>query len=528
MSPSLSHRLDAAISSLAQTYPGPGGAVAVLHEGKVITRRCWGYASLERRLPFTPASLFRICSITKQFTCAVMLDRYPDPEKLIPYIKKRLPHLGDQSPTLYQLAHNQSGLRDYWAIAMLHGAAIEGTFNNGDARRIIAGTHSLQFTPGTSYSYVNQNFRLISDAMEEESGLSFAELLQHHVFQKANMQRACLVADTRAMPDGTTGYEGNAEEGFRPAPNNIYWTGDAGIGASLDDMIAWEQFIDTTRDTPHSLYNRLTVPVTFSDGTPSSYGFGLQRTTISGHAITAHSGALRGWRSCRLHCAEKRVSVVVFLNHMSPAQLAAWDVFNAFLGNKKATPSQPKPTSSSRLLGLWFEHSTGLSARIEADGNALRLRYLIVPERLNIHDIDQAENSAVTLRYKDGKIHMHRPSENRTSILTPYPTEKTDDVSSLVGRYACHDLEHSELEITLQGGLLYGGFSGLLGEGRMERLTEIGRDLWIFPCPRALDHTAPGDWTLAFKREGGHIRHVRVGCWLARNLIYERKTSFSS
>ena len=62
---------------------------------------------------------------------------------------------------------------------------------------------------------------------------------------------------------------------------------------------------------------------------------------------------------------------------------------------------------------------------------------------------------------------------------------------------------------------LYGGFSGFLGQGRMEMLEPIGPRLWALPCPRALDHTPPGDWTLAFRRDadGGVTRGLLAGAW---------------
>jgi D-aminopeptidase len=57
----------------------------------------------------------------------------------------------------------------------------------------------------------------------------------------------------------------------------------------------------------------------------------------------------------------------------------------------------------------------------------------------------------------------------------------------------------------------------------MELLGPIGGDVWVLPCPRALDHTPPGDWTLTFRRDGsGRITGVTVGCWLARRLSYAR------
>ena len=86
--------------------------------------------------------------------------------------------------------------------------------------------------------------------MQERTGRSFAELLRTRIFERAGMESALLAADTRAMPDGTEGYEGTQAGGFRAAENRILWTGDAGLGASLDDMIAWERHIDATRDEP--------------------------------------------------------------------------------------------------------------------------------------------------------------------------------------------------------------------------------------------------------------------------------------
>jgi D-aminopeptidase len=108
-----------------------------------------------------------MCSITKQFTCAVVLESFPDPSMLDGDVRARLPLLGQSAPGALHLCHNQSGLRDYWAVAMLHGSPAEAPFGDSEAARVIGGTKTLQFTPGTRSSYVNQNFRLLSDIMQE-------------------------------------------------------------------------------------------------------------------------------------------------------------------------------------------------------------------------------------------------------------------------------------------------------------------------------------------------------------------------
>ena len=139
--------------------------------------------------------------------------------------------------------------------------------------------------------------------------------------------------------------------------NRILWTGDAGLGASMDDMIAWEQHIDATREDANALYSRLSVPVTFSDGKRATYGFGLGRSTEFGRALTSHGGGLRGWRSQRMYVPAERVSVVVMLNHLSDASAAAMDVVAAVLDETRPKPDASRPAPD--WLGAYIEPETG-------------------------------------------------------------------------------------------------------------------------------------------------------------------------
>src|SRR5258708_1739652 len=143
--------LDQALAAIPVRFPGPGGAAAVLHNGEILARHAWGWADAERRLLFTPETFFLICSITKQFTCSLLLDQFPDPSALDADLRARLPNLQQAAPTVRDCANNQSGMRDYWATAMLTGAPPERPFGADDARRIIERTRTLHFAPGTSY-----------------------------------------------------------------------------------------------------------------------------------------------------------------------------------------------------------------------------------------------------------------------------------------------------------------------------------------------------------------------------------------
>lgn len=517
--PASATALDTVLGALPQRYAGPGGAVAVLKEGQVLATRLWGWADAERRIPFTPQTISLICSISKQFTCALLLDQFPDPTVLDADLQRRLPLLQDERPGILDLAHNQSGLRDYWAVAMLYGAPVEGVFTSADAERIIARTRTLHFSPGTRYSYCNQNFRLLSDIVEARTGKAFGDLLRQRIFDPVGMPRALLNADTAWVAGGTVGYEGSVAEGFRPAVNRIQWTGDAGIGASLEDMIAWERSIDATRDDPTALYSRLAAPVTFRDGAAAAYGFGLARTTFHGHAATCHEGGLRGFRSFRVYVPDARISVITLFNHMADPRGPSVDILGALLG---ATPPAAAPdVDPAPFIGSYIEPESGLATRIDDAGQGrLRLGFGHGAETLLPVAPDEFASASVRLRRTGGVLRMERPNENLFTTLEPWAGEAAHDIE---GVYHAPELG-TDITIAAAGGALYAAFQGFLGQGAMQLLQPFGPDCWLMPCPRALDYSAPGDWTLQFTRdERGRVDGISLGCWLARRIAYHRR-----
>lgn len=510
--------LERALETLPLTNAGPGGAAAVLREGQVLARHAWGWADVDRRIPFTPATLFRICSITKQFTCGLVLDSFADPSVLDDDVRAMMPLLAGEAPRAVDLANNQSGLRDYWATAMLCGSPIEAPFGDEDARRLIGLTRSLHFAPGTRYSYCNQNFRILGDIVAGRAGRGLGELLRSRIFDRAGMPSALLAAETSALPDGTVGYEGTLEGGFRPAVNRILWTGDAGIGASLDDMIAWERFIDTTRDDAEGLYRRLSVPQLFRDGTKAKYGFGLAQDEVLGHKGTSHGGGLRGWRSFRFNLPGPRISVVVMFNHMADPRAAALDLLRTIVDSppKPARPEAP----SLPWGGVFIEPETGLVVRVDTvPEGKVRVHFTQTPETLEPAGEDEAKGGATQLARSEDGVRFTREGDNLSSVLTPAEGTPAPDVA---GTYRCAEYD-ATLTCIASGGGTYGAFAGFLGQGVMHVMAPVGRDLWRMPMPRALDHSPPGDWTIRVQRDGsGQAAGLEVGCWLARRIPFVR------
>lgn len=503
--------LDLALDGLPRRLPGPGGVAGVVHEGRVIARLAWGCEDISTARPMTAESLFPICSITKQFTCAALLEAVGDTSRLDARVADHLPNFTGTLPTVAQMAHNQSGLRDSWALTVLHGAQPEGRFEHDDAPRLFAQMRTGHFAPGTHYSYCNANFRIISDLLEDATDTPIA---QHYdrLFDRFGMETARLAADT-SLPLDTAPYEGNADTGWLRAINRIWWQGDAGLAASLDDMLAYEQAIDAMRDDPGSIYGRLSAPVTFADGAPARYGWGLAREDLAGIALTGHGGALRGWRSRRIHAAAERLSVVVMVNHDGNAHAAAQHLLRAALG--EAEPARTTPDADWH--GDWIDDDSGLLASIGADG--LRWAAGNGAEALGQVDANRLTNAGTDVTRNGDGVTLSRPGENLRATLRPVSGVATHDIA---GAYHCAETG-STMTVAQNGPAWTARFDGLLGQGPAEPMEPVGTDIWAMYSRRGMDAAPPGRWTVQVERDtDGRIAGLVVGCWLARKLAFRR------
>ena len=509
--------LTRALDLMAQRFKGPGGVAGVVREGSVVARRVWGHADTGARLAMTSGTRLPICSVSKQFTCALLLDQVADPATLDPFVADYLPAFKGALPTVRQLAANQSGLRDYWALTVLQGAFPEQEFRRSDALPLLARMKTGHFAPGTSYSYCNNNFRILGELIERAAGRDLGALLRERIFEPAGMRTAALMPDTRVNADGVVGYEGNDAVGFLPAVNGIWWAGDAGISASLDDMLAWECFIDATRDDRDGLYNRLSEPARFADGSPAAYGWGLSRATVAGRETTGHGGALRGFRAHRRHVASERLSVVVMFNHEADAHGAALGLIEAALGY-----SAPVEAGSAEgWAGLWLDEADGLVVRTRVEGAAVMLDYATTPAKLTVGADGVARGKGISLSAAGEALVMRREDENR--VVTPRPLMASDRVDpAIAGRYWSDELE-AWLEIGVGDGAAWAGFEGMLGRGPVERMYPVAEDVWIITTRRSMDASPPGDWTVLVQREGGVVTGLTLGCWLARGIVYRRE-----
>ena len=157
-------RVESVLDAFAD--PGaPGAAAAVVLDGAVVHTSSRGLADLEHGAPITPATTFHIASMSKQLTAFALatvadrglLDLDADVREHLPQV----PDLGFRI-TPRQLAHHTSGLRDQWGELVLAGWRMDDVITTADVLSLVSRMESLNFAPGTGFSYSNTGYTLMA------------------------------------------------------------------------------------------------------------------------------------------------------------------------------------------------------------------------------------------------------------------------------------------------------------------------------------------------------------------------------
>lgn len=346
------------------------------------------------------------------------------------------------------------------------------------------------------------------------------------------MRNASLCANTIGLPLPIVGYEGNPKVGYFAATNRIEWGGDAGIACSLEDMIAYEIYLDKSLKDDSSLYAQSSQDQKYRDGTIASYRYGLKKYKVAGHTAIGHGGALRGFRHLRMQLLSERLSVVVMYNYETPANTAPEFIVKKILGDAEPKPETVNFTSAWK--GHYLDEETQLHLAVEeGEEKPGTISFSYGPgtgaESARLISETEAQSDSTKMTLEGDILHVERTDEKRTlkAVRLQAVDKKDLGKTSSEGVVGVYRNEECDSVFTVSGerGALYGSFDGFLGRGPIWTMKQIGANqVWALGNPRGLDSTPPGDWTVVFKDEkDGKCSRVTVGCWLARNVEYVRQ-----
>ncbi len=314
--------IGARIDALMLAYTGavPGAAVLVVRDGKPVFRRAYGLADLEQHVAATPATNYRLASMTKQFTAAaVLLLAEAGRLSLDDPVRRWLPSLppATDSVTLRELLTHTSGLPDYEDLIP------EGTtqqVHDADVLRLLETQNRTDFAPGTRYRYSNTGYALLALVVARASGEDFASFLRERIFRPLGMRATVAYqAGVSTVEHRAFGYT-YANGAWRRTDQSVTSAvlGDGGVYSSIEDLARWDAALyDSRLLSAHSLLLAFT-PATATDDPAVRYGFGWR---ISGETVW-HSGETVGFRNVIIRYPRRHFSVVVLSNRDAPEPYA--------------------------------------------------------------------------------------------------------------------------------------------------------------------------------------------------------------
>ncbi|HSL84316.1 MAG TPA: serine hydrolase domain-containing protein, partial [Thermoanaerobaculia bacterium] len=302
----LAAELDARFS---QAYPadGPGAAVLVKHGDQVILRKGYGLADLELGVPIAPEMVFRLGSITKQFTGAAILLLVQEGKLAVDgTVAEVLPgYDGPAGPvTVHQLLTHTGGVPSYTDVPEYVAGMREDVTTEQMIDRFRE--KPLDFEPGTGWHYSNSGYFLLGRIVEEVSGLSYEEFVETRIFGKLGMERTRYGHVSEIVPGRVGGYQGAPGSYQNAAFLSMTQPYAAGsLLSTVDDLARWDEALRGDELLPAALRELLWTPANLADGRATGYGYGFVVHDYQGHRLVEHGGGINGFVTSMVRIPER-------------------------------------------------------------------------------------------------------------------------------------------------------------------------------------------------------------------------------
>ena len=300
-----------------------GVSVAVVKNGRTLLAKGYGFADLENDIPATPQTVYRIGSITKQFTAAAIM-RLMEQGKLSldDTLQKFLPSYPTQGNrvTVRHLLNHTSGIKSYtgmgpkWSRLMRIDLA-------PDSMVALFANEPFDFKPGEQWLYDNSGYFLLGMIIEKLSGKAYGQYLQDEFFTPLGLTSTVYCEQAPLIKRRAQGYALRPDGQFiNAAPMSMTHPYAAGaLCSTVTDLAAWALALSGVKVVSHASYKLMSTPGMLNDGKPLTYGFGLGTSTIRGHRQVAHNGGINGFVSELHHYPDDSVVTVVLTNTGGPA-----------------------------------------------------------------------------------------------------------------------------------------------------------------------------------------------------------------
>lgn len=326
------HRLEAVADSVAEARlhrpVSPGLSVAVAVDGDIVFSKGYGLADAEQDVPASPETVYRIGSITKQFTAAAIMRLVEAGElSLEDPITAFLPDYPVQGHevTLRHLLNHTSGIKSYTGLDESHWQREFRLDLTHDEVMELFAELPFDFEPGARYSYNNSAYYLLGVIIENVTGTSYPEYIERSLFDPLGLNHTLYCDVRRIVPDRAEGYEYDGGELVNAAYLSMDIPGAAGaLCSTVGDLVDWTRMLHDGDVVSPGSFEAMTAPTVLTTGDTTGYGFGLALGELEGHRWIAHGGGINGFASYLAYYPVEALTIAVLTNSGSgqPAQYA--------------------------------------------------------------------------------------------------------------------------------------------------------------------------------------------------------------
>lgn len=317
--------LDTYLENLIRNKQSPSLSVLVIKEGKTVYKKSFGYANVQTKEKATPASNYRLASLTKMHTamCAIILHEKGllDYEAKVSSILPDFPLYGKDITVRHLLTHT-SGLKDYYGdpVDLLNRSFDKDhQLQDADVYEIVKRLDGTYFIPGSTYRYSDTGYTVLGQIIEKVSHQSLASFMKENIFEPAHMTQTIAYVQSSGIPVENRVY-GSGTTGSKFIINDQSYSsaviGDGGVYSSLNDLEAYDQALYTDSIVSQSaLQEAYKTQTDFGTVAYHPYRFGWffkeNRTAI---IEQYHDGSTQGFSTYYLRQPDSHNAIVVLSN----------------------------------------------------------------------------------------------------------------------------------------------------------------------------------------------------------------------
>jgi CubicO group peptidase (beta-lactamase class C family) len=311
-------KIDSLLNELFEKN-GPGGVALVVKDGKTVYRKAFGMANLELGVKMTPKNIFRVGSVTKQFTAAAIIQLAEqgkiDLRADITQYLKGYP-TQDQKITVENLLTHTSGVKSFTSTK---------DWTTHKKMQDLSSTELINFfkdqemtmIPGEREEYSNSNYVLLGRIIEIVSGQSYQDYMDKNIFKPLNMTNTSYDSPKRIINNRAYGYA-KAGDLFENA-DYISMTQPFAAGAivsTVDDLAKWQQGLFSYKVISKESLAKASEPFVLNNGETTGFGYswGFNGYNIQGIPMITYNGAITGFIAATNYIPSEKVYVAILSN----------------------------------------------------------------------------------------------------------------------------------------------------------------------------------------------------------------------